>query len=532
MYDSDRKDILLKGKRIFRIEDYIDEKKGWSVIDAAGKVVSPGFMSIHSHNDFYLPAKDHPKLLKSILYQGVTTSVGGNCGESNYPIIKSELKNIESYQGYVYHRKPNYRWGTLKEYLDAIEGKIIINYIPLVGHGTLRVIANGFQKDLSADSRNRMKVLLKECLDHRCFGLSSGLMYMPGTFSTTEELIELVKVVNEYPNTIYSSHLRGYSDTYIESVKEAIEIGRITGVRVQCSHLGPFGVKFGPQIDQVIELMNEARNQGVKIGYDSLAYCGGSTTIMALFPPWSYKDGLERFLMDIQDDAFYRKVTDYIECYVPRWPSWEGMGWTDNFVRSLGWENLYVLSAHNKEFVGKNFLQIGVERGTDKHEALRQVLIEEKCNVIMYMAGVGSCIDDSGDMSYFDRMIESPLSTIAVDAIFSDGGRTMPFAYGTFQRVIARYVRMKKTLTLKEVVEKFTSNVAEIFNITNRGYLKEGVYADIVVFDVDKMKDYPNIFSEKPELSSGVEYLLINGELIIDNRTFKERLSGEIIRNI
>jgi N-acyl-D-amino-acid deacylase len=530
-YDSSKRDILIRGKKILEIKEGIKGKKGWDVIDAQGKMVSPGFMSVHSHDDFYLPLKEHPQLLKSMLYQGITTSVGGNCGISNYPIMKNQLKNIESYQGFLHYKKADYRWETLGEYLEILEGNIILNYIPLVGHGTLRVLCNGFEKNLGEKARSLLKQQLRDCLDQGCFGMSSGLMYMPGTFSTTDELVELVKILQDYPRTLYSSHLRGYSDTYVESVKEAIEIGKKTGVRVQCSHLGPFGVKFGPKIEEVLDLMDDANKGGVPISHDSLAYCGGSTTIMALLPPWSYRNGLEKFLKDLKSDNFYGKVIDYLESYVPKWPSWEGTGWTDNFVRSLGWANLYVLSAQNQDFVGKNFQQIGGERGIDKHEALREVLIEEKGSAIMYMAGVGSCIDDTGDMSYFDTMIEHPRCIITVDAIFSPDGRTMPYAYGTFPRIVNRYVKTKRTMTLKGAIERFSSKVAELFDIKDRGYLKEGAYADIVIFDLEKMRDYPDVFAAKPKLSSGVEYLLINGKAVIDNGRFNETLNGEVIKN-
>jgi len=530
-HDSAQRDVLISGERIVSIDHTIPEKKGWRTIEAAGKIVSPGFLSIHSHDDFYLPLKEHPQLLKSVLYQGVTTAVGGNCGISNYPIRKASLNELDSYQGFLHYIEPKYEWESLQEYLDHIEGRVIVNYIPLVGHGTLRVLNNGFNKQLIGEPKENLIRMLRNCLDQGAFGMSSGLMYMPGTFSTTDELVELTNILKDYPNTLYSSHLRGYSDTYIESVQEAIEIGERTGVRVQCSHLGPFGVVHGPKIDQVLALLHQADRRGVRIGYDSLAYCGGSTTIMALLPPWSYEKGVAQFLQDIQDDSFFDKVIDYLESYVPQWPSWEGSGWTDNFVRCLGWENLFVLSAGNQDSIGKNFIQIGRERGIDKYQTFREVLLEEKGSAIMYMAGVGACIDDKGDMSYFDKMIEDPMCTITVDAIFQSDGRTMPYAYGTFPRIVDRYVNTKKTISLKNAVERFTSQVAEIFGLSDRGYLRGGAYADLVVFDLASMKDYPNIFAERPQLSTGVEYLLINGQLIIDNRIFHDRLPGRIIRN-
>jgi N-acyl-D-aspartate/D-glutamate deacylase len=159
------------------------------------------------------------------------------------------------------------------------------------------------------------------------------------------------------------------------------------------------------------------------------------------------------------------------------------------------------------------------------------VLIEENGSAIMYMAGVGSCIDDSSDMTYFDKMIENPMCTYTIDAIFSSSGQTMPYAYGTFPRIINRYVKSKGTITIKEAVERFTSKVAAIFKIEDRGYLKPGAFADIVIFDLENMRDYPDIFAQNPCLSTGVEYLLINGKVVIENRNLKNVSAGEIIKN-
>ena len=189
------------------------------------------------------------------------------------------------------------------------------------------------------------------------------------------------------------------------------------------------------------------------------------------------------------------------------------------------------MSAENQETVGKNFIQIGLDRGMSTHQAFREVLIEEKGTAIMYMAGVGACIDEKGDMSYFDKMIEDPMCIITVDAIYQSDGRTMPYAYGTFPRIIDRYVNRKKTMTLRNAIQRFTSQVAEIFGLTDRGVLREGAFADVVIFDLSSMKDYPDVFAAQPPLSTGVEYLLVNGQLVIDDRVYKKRLSGRVIRN-
>jgi N-acyl-D-amino-acid deacylase len=359
-------------------------------------------------------------------------------------------------------------------------------------------------------------------------------MYSPGTFVNTKELISMAKKLSRHKNTIYSSHLRGYSHTYIESIEEAIEISKQTGIPVQCSHLGPFGIQFGPKIPEALSLIEKANNSGLPVQFDTLAYCGGSTTIMALIPPWAYENGIDNFLNEIKNYKFFYELIKSIEDYIPKWPSWEGNGWTDNFIKCLGWDNLYVLGTQNKDYVGKNFIQIAEANNIHKSNALRKILLEEKGNTILYMAGVGSCKGkkEEDDMEFFDMLVEHPLGLVTVDAIFNKGGRTMPYAYGTFPRIIDRYVKNKKSLTIQDAIKKFTCNAAKRFNISDRGYLKENTYADIIIFDLENMKDYPDMFSDNPPLSKGVEYIFINGKCLIDNGVFNGSRNGRVIKNI
>ena len=532
-YDSEKNDILVKGERIVKICPKIEENDDWKVIDAEGRIVSPGFINFHSHCDLYFINKEHLKLYEPLMFQGVTTSLCGNCGFSIFPITKRNLRSFNKYINFLLYKEIDYKWGGFKEYIKYIDNNILFNFASLTGCGTLRVNAAGFKRELDEKELNIMDKLLIETLDNGSFGISSGLMYMPGTFSNTGEIIRLAKIAKKYPNTIYSSHMRGYSDTFIQSVKEVIEIGEKTGIKVNCSHLGPFGIKFGPKIEEVLKLIEDARDRGIDISYDSLSYPGGNTTIMAIFPPWAYEKGTEKFLKDIKNDSFYRKVIDYMETYIPKWPSWECDGWTDNFIRSLGWENIIILGTKNKNIFGKNFIQVAEERNTNLYETLRDVLIEENTNITIYFRGVGGALDYNSEvgMEYFDMMIENKLYLPCVDTVFSKSGISMPFLYGTYPRIINRYVKNKKTLMLKDVIERFTCNVAERIGIKKRGYLRGGYFADIVIFDYDNYKDYPDIFSSKPKYSTGVEYLLINGNFAIKKGRNMKIKAGKVIRN-
>jgi N-acyl-D-amino-acid deacylase len=524
-------DVLVAGERIAEVAPRITVRKGWKVIDASAKIVAPGFMNIHSHADFLLPIPEHAQLYERLLYQGITTNVGGQCGFSFFPIRRERRKELADYQGFLQYRDVEPEWEDCEGYFLFLEGRMLFNYAQLAGHGSLRVNAAGFSERLSPEQAQDLTRLLEESLEAGCFGLSSGLMYMPGTFADTEELVGLARAARRHPNTIYASHLRGYSATFLEAVEEAIRIGREADIPVQISHLGPFGVKNGYKIQMAIDLMEKARQEGVDVAYDSLAYCGSDTLAIALFPPSAYSRGLDRFLQDIRDDSFWNEVVQRLRTYVPQWPSWEGNGWTDNFVECCGIENICVLGSRDPAFIGKSFVSLGEQWNVDVWEALRRVVLAERADFKIFIDGIGGDLYGSPDQPYFDAMIEHPLCINSVDEVFDRGGRSWLEAWGSFPRIVRRYVREKKSLGLQQVIERFTSRVAERLGIADRGYLKKGCFADIVVLDLESYSDHPALFAREPRHATGVEQLLINGKLAIENGSLRHVLPGQLIRN-
>ena len=527
----ERGDVLVAGERIASIAPHIQARDGWKVVDAAGRVVAPGFMNIHSHADFHLPIPEHAELYQRLLYQGITTNVGGQCGFSFFPLRRERRKELDDYQGFLLYRDVEPEWGDCEQYFGFLEGRMLFNYAQLVGHGTLRVNAAGLAERLNQEQMQDMTRMLEESLDAGCFGLSSGLMYMPGTFADTAELVALARAAKRHPNTLYASHLRGYSATFIEAVQEIIRVGREADIPVQVSHLGPFGVKNGYKIQMAIELMEEARKEGVDVAYDSLAYCGSDTLAIALFPPSSYSRGLDRFLEDIRGNSFWNEIVRRMQTDVPQWPSWEGNGWTDNFVECCGIENIYVLGSRDPAFIGKTFMSLGEEWNVDAWEALRRVVLAERADFKIFIDGIGGELYGSPGQPNFDAMIEHPLCINSVDEVFDRSGRSWLEAWGSFPHVVQRYVREKKSLELQPVVERFTSRVAERLGIRDRGYLRKGCFADIVVLDLENYCDHPALFAQEPRHATGVELLLINGKPVIENGSLNHILPGQLIRN-
>jgi len=530
-YDCQKLDLLLKGNRIKKIGKDLSPSESTHILQADGLYIAPGFVNIHGHDDFYVVEQDQ-EFLKSICFQGVTTSISGNCGISNYPIVGDHEMETDSYQGFLHYQKKYEVFQTLEDFVQASKGKMTFNLIPLIGHGTIRIQANRFTPELLPRAMDRMKELFAQFISQGGYGLSTGLMYMPGTFSKTQEIVDLIQSIPDTTNLLYASHLRGYSDTFLNSVQEAIDISRATGIKVECSHLGPFGTQYKSELFRALEMIEHANMEGLHVGFDTLAYCGGSTTIMAIVPPWFYTEGIDKFLKRLgDDDSFFTDVVNTMESYVPNWPSWEGHGWTDNFVHCLGWEHLVVLSCKNPAYRGKSLTSIARQMDCPVGQAFRKVIIEEEGRAVMLMQGVGTCLDEThGDMSGFDAMIEHPAGTIAIDAIFNKGGRTMPYAYGTFPKVVNRYVKERKTLSLQDAIRKFTVKPLEKFGITDRGRLREDAIADLVIFDLEEMKDNHDEDTGDPILASGVKHLIINGKFVIENEEFNPELrSGEII---
>jgi len=524
-------DLLVSGERIAEVAPRLPARPGWKVIDAAGKVVAPGFMNIHSHADFHLPLPEHAQLYERLLYQGITTNLGGQCGFSFFPFRRERRRELNDYQGSLLYRDIEPEWEDCRQYFAFLEGRLLLNYAQLAGHGSLRVNAAGFRERLGPEQVQDMTRLLEESLEAGCFGLSSGLMYMPGTFADTAELVALARAARRYPNTLYATHLRGYSATFLEAVEEAVQVGREADIPVQISHLGPFGVKNGYKIRLALERMERAQREGVDVAYDSLAYCGSDTLAIALFPPSSYSQGLERFLEDIQCDSFWNEIVERLRTYVPRWPSWEGNGWTDNFVECCGLQNIYVLGSRDPAFLRRSFVSLGAQRGVDPWDALRRVVLAERADFKIFIDGIGGELYASPEQPAFDAMIEPPLCLHSVDEIFDRSGRSWLEAWGGFPRIVRRYVREKKTLGLQTVIERFTSRVAERLGIRDRGYLRPGCFADLVVLDLAAYSDHPALFAQEPQRATGVEQLLINGQPVIQDGNLNRILPGRLSRN-
>jgi N-acyl-D-amino-acid deacylase len=324
-------DIGISEGKIIRIGEIND--KGNKTIDAKELVVSPGFIDMHNHADHAILAFPNAECY---IMQGVTTSLVGNCGLSMAPINSDNLELTKTYLSPFLRTDFDYQWDwiTSKEYFEKIrKNHTAINLAPLVGQGTLRIAVKGFEMTkASKEEMEKMKNILRQELEEGAFGLSTGLVYPPGSYSTTEELIELTSVLKKY-NALYTTHLRNESDRLLESVEEAIKIGEENGISVEISHHKAIGKANWGKVKKSLKMLESARQRGVDINCDVYPYTAAMTTVSSLLPPWSLEGGVKKMLARLKNQEERLKIEKDIT---------EGRMKGENWIKGIGWGNIMV----------------------------------------------------------------------------------------------------------------------------------------------------------------------------------------------
>ncbi|MCJ7732047.1 D-aminoacylase [Candidatus Bathyarchaeota archaeon] len=496
-------DVGITGDRITIIGD-LEEASADRVIDADGMIVAPGIIDIHSHSDY--PILIEPEG-QSKIRQGVTTEVIGNCGSSAAPMNQGLREYRDKYDKSQLGEDFEFSWGSMKEYLDLVRSKgISFNIVPLVGHGTLRqnTIGNDNRPPTEEEYRE-MKRLLTKSLGEGAWGLSTGLIYTPNLYAKTDEIIELVRTIKEYDG-LYTSHIRGEGDTLIEAVEEAIKIGEETGVRTQISHFKVCGSRNWGKSEDILRMIQEARDRGLDIAFDQYPYIASSTGLASILPPWAHEGGAEKLLQRIADPETREKLRAE--------PTEEMEDWTRLLVAH---------AANTPEYEGKTVQEIADQEGKTPFDAMCDMLIAEDAQIAVILYEM--CEED------VQRIMQDPNGMIGSDgrAMSPDGvfgkGKFHPRYYGTFPRVLGYYVR-EGVLPLSEAVRKMTSAPAQRLGIKDRGLLREGLMADITVFDPDLVKDEAT-FIDPHRYASGIPYVIVNGVVVIDEGKHTGALPGK-----
>jgi len=456
--------------------------------------------------------------------QGVTTEVFGNCGVSAAPCADagpdlSVLGDPDLTHGL------EYRWTSFSQYLDALEeAALSINAASFVGHGTVRGLVMGYaDRPATAEELERMKALAKEAVLGGAFGMSSGLVYPPGCYGDTEELIELARAVGELGG-IYVSHIRGMNEQMEEAVREAIEIGRQGGLPAHISHMSPAPPMYGLTV-KLLEMIETARAQGCDVTCDVIPYTIGSTGLKSLCPPWTNEGGDEKLVERLQDESIRQRIIEDTLQY----GALSGGSAKRALIKEGRWDKIWLASAVvNTHLLGKDFQEIAELRGADPFTALFDILIEEKATAMM--------LGEDKDADDLKRVMRHPTGGVISDgfALGPKGrlldGKHHPRCYGTFPRFLGHFVREERVLPLEAAIHKITSFPAWRLDLRDRGILREGAYADMVIFDPARIADTAT-FQEPYQYPVGIEYVLVNGQIVVEGGAHTRARPGMVLRS-
>jgi N-acyl-D-amino-acid deacylase len=520
-------DIGILNGKILEISTSIGAKAE-RVLDAKGLIVSPGFIDIHAHSDLTLLIDPYAE---SKIRQGVTTEVIGNCGLSAAPVNKRTLSLLKDQWGST-AEKVKWNWTTFDEYLNQLEHGISINVASLVGHGTVRTAIIGAENRQPTEKElEEMKKLVAESMEAGAFGLSSGLVYRPGCFAETTELIELCKVVARYGG-LYASHIRGERETIVDALKEAIEIGEEAGLPVQVSHNCP---KYGGhgKLKEMFEIYEKARARGVEVTLDNDAHTDLNPRLTQVLPQWVQVGGNEKIVERLQDPDTREKIRkEIIEDKYPG-PGYVGL------VKHQRWDRIVLFYCkRNRNLIGKSIEEIAKIRHKDPFNTLFDLIIEEEGDV--------SALFDYIEEEDIRTLLRHPLMMVCSDGavsphrgVFGKIKEYSPCSYGEYPYILEKYVREEKVITLQEAIRKMTSFPAQKLGLRDRGLLREGMWADIVIFNFDTIKDratsrFPYSFPLKNyphKYPEGIEYVIVNGEIVIEKGKHREVFPGKVLRH-
>jgi N-acyl-D-amino-acid deacylase len=501
-------DIGIKNGKIVYMGK-LDKTESKIMIDAKGLAVSPGWIDTHVHSDLLCTK---PEIHKIKVLQGVTLEVLGQDGISVAPVSETTKpmwqKQLVGLNGDI----GNWPWNSIEEYLDFLSHcNLAGNVAYLVPHGNIRTLVMGFEgRKAGAEEMKKMKELVEKGMKQGALGISTGLVYPPNVFSDKEELIEICKAAAKYDGC-FMVHIRNESSWPLEALDEVIDVAIKSSVRLHISHFKVIGLKNREKYKEAIEKIDQARDMGIEVTFDQYPYTAASTMLTSILPPWVHDGGTEQLIARLQKPDFREKIKDEFE------NNYE----YENWVYSCGWGNIVISSVStekNRYLEGKNVLEISEIKGTNPADAVFDLLIEEN-------AGVTMVVHWGQEEDVMD-VIKHPLQIVGSDGIF--GGKPHPRLYGSFPRVLGRYVREKKLLTLSEAIRHMTGAAAQMLRLKDRGLLREGYWADVVVFDPDTITDCSTY--ENPLLEPvGIKYVLVNGELSVEDGRFTGICSGKPI---
>jgi N-acyl-D-amino-acid deacylase len=505
-------DLAIRGEKIVALGK-LPANKAKREIDVRGLVVAPGFIDMHAHSDFTL-LEDGRAMSK--IHQGVTTDILGE-GSSAGP-----------YQGkltpppYMVNGKPA-RWTRLGGYFDVVDrAGVSINVGSFVGLGTVwECVMGKSHARPTSEQLQQMKDLVEEAMKEGALGLSSMLAMPPGSLATTDEIVELCKVVAKYGG-IYFSHIRNEGTDVFKAIAEAIEIGRRSGVTVEIIHIKIADQSHWGRMNEIAKLIDNARREGVNVGAHVYPYTRGHNNLSSIIPPWAHEGGAGKMLARLKDPAERSKIKRDVQHGIP--------GWYNHYT-AVGGDWSRMLISANTAYQGLTMDRILTERTKGK----KADLLEEFFDLLIEEGGSMPTVYDHHTEKDMNYAITQPWCSIGSDglALAIDGptrrGNPHPRSFGTFPRVLGVYVRERKLLSLEDAVRKMTSQSAQKLGLHDRGLLRPGMTADVTVFDPDRIGDKAT-YTEPFQYSVGVQYVVVNGQLVLDRGKHTGAKPGRALR--
>ncbi|MFL5736814.1 MAG: amidohydrolase family protein, partial [Actinomycetota bacterium] len=498
----------VSGDRIERVlHDGEELPHAARTIEARGRVLAPGFIDTHSHSDvqpFVEPSMD------SALRQGITTVIAGNCGGSGAP--GNGRREGAELSGISIDDLPE--WRTFSEYLElAEEARPAINVASLVGHGTIRGNVLGSERrPPDGDELAEMRRQLEEALAAGAVGLSTGLVYAPGMYATTQEIVDVARPLAD-ANAIYASHIRAEGELLWDAVDEAIEIGRRAGVRAHISHLKLETQFVWGRSDDLLGRLRAARDGGDDVSADQYPYTAYETNLSSFLPPWAPAAELGGLLGDASSRERLRRSVLEGE-----------RGWQSS-VRGVGWDRVTAVGNRARGPIGRSVADLAAQESLDPFDVAMELIAEDPETIVighaMQEPDVEAILADPEVMVGTDGLAVSPSGALGAFGVH-------PRYYGTFPRILGRYVRERRVLDLPTAVRKMTSIAAERFRLDARGRIREGAFADLVLFDDERISDEAT-FAEPHRFPSGVDVVVVNGTLAWADGRLGDR-SGRILR--
>lgn len=504
-HPSVRMDVLMEDGRIACIAPELADADA-EQIDASGLIVAPGFVDMHRHCD--IAPFDDPHFGELELRQGITSTASGNCGIACVP---SSPESAQEYAAFVApiigDVKPEGLFRNYAAYAQALSGaQLPLNVGFLAGTGAVRVAVKGFSPTpYTAEQLSRAQALVREAMEQGSFGVSLGFMYQPECYTTREEQVQVILPAAQ-AGGVLTTHVRGEGNSLVQSVQEVIDIADRAGIRLHISHLKATGIRnWRGTIFRAIDAIEQARARGQQVTADFYPYAGGSTTIFSLIPPGVMKESNEKTLAYLATPEGKAALRAQISVEDPHW---------DNMALSIGWDRIVIAGTtlpEHASYSGCTVAQLAERQGYDDAS-------DFICDLVVSEAGKVGIIVLSMDERDVDDVARLPYTAVISDALYGNSTNPHPRLYGTFPHLLRNFVLERGVLTLPQAIHKITALPASCLGLTDRGILRAGSAADLVIFDPKAICDHAT-YADSRQLSSGIARVIVSGkDAVIDDR--------------